>query len=177
MENPNSTPFVKTNKLNTLLVVILGIVTISTLVLGGIYLFYQYGKPSSFLGIFQNNNQGLTAQDIELVHKSSPQIFATDLPVAIVGEKYNAKIHAAVFNLNVPITGKALTELPPGLDLTCSTEYNTQTFSKQMARSSVCTCLIAGVPKKAGVFSLKIAFSIEGGLSNVYKELPLTVSP
>lgn len=181
MNNPNISAAENPNNTNkVLLFIFLGVLVI-TIALASFYLYTQHrGAKNNKASVSQGTpNPNIASQnDVDLIHKSAPLVYTDSLSPATVGKPYKAAVRAAVFNLNVQIAGKAISGLPPGLQLTCSTEYNSPAFPKDLAaKNSLCTCTIEGIPQQSGKFTVRVSFSIQGGISNSYNDLPLVVNP
>lgn len=159
MDNPN--------KINKLLLIILSIVVVATLVLVSVYL---YNKAHISQGTPNPNT--VSQNNVSII----PYIVA--LETATVGKEYKTAIEIGVYDRNVQINAKVISGLPPGLLLTsCSTEYDSLEIAKMRAKNSLAKCTIEGVPQESGNFTVRVAFSIEGGISNAFKDLPLMVNP
>lgn len=157
--------------------VLLGIAVVA-IVLLSLYLYKLYGGGK--VGISQDTSgQNMPIQGNDsLVGSSAPVIFTSALPAATVDEQYQATVYAGVYNRNLQITGKAISDLPAELKLTCSTEYNSRQIPKEFAaKNSLSTCVIDGIPRKSGEFVIRITFSIPESTSKVYRDFLLVVNP
>ena len=90
--------------------------------------------------------------------QSMPQINTASLPVAKVGQKYQADIFASLANSHQNLTAK-VEGLPEGLLLgKCSLEYDVK-FSP--VPNTQIKCLVTGTPNKAGFYQLKVSVENE----------------
>jgi hypothetical protein len=157
----------------------LGIVVI-TIVLVSFYLFAQYGGPkSSKPNMVQTTvNQNTVSQNDVTFPKSAPFVYTISLQPATVGKQYKTVIQAGVSDLNVQISGRVESGLPPGLQLTsCQTEYDSPTIAKIAAKNSFGKCTIEGIPQQSGNFTVRVYFSIQEAAGDFFKDLPLVVNP
>lgn len=143
---------------NKILVIILSVVILITAALGGYYLYTQYGPVNYPAG--------------------SLSVFNVSIPAGKVGQQYGATVQAVIYNQNVQISGTLASTLPTGLQFApCQTEYNSPIVASLGAKNSFSSCGIFGIPTQSGNFTVRIYFSIKGGPQNVYKDLPLVISP
>jgi hypothetical protein len=167
--------------INKILLFILLVVIAISLVLVSVYLYNQYrGAKNNKADVSQSTpSPNIVIQnDPSLIKKSAPFVYNVGLPLGKVGTVYKTAVQTGVYDLNVQINGRAESGLPLDLQLTsCSTEYNSPDIAKIAAKNSYGKCIIEGVPQESGNFTVRLYFSIQGGPQNVYKDLPLVISP
>ncbi|MCX6704351.1 MAG: hypothetical protein NTZ07_02795 [Candidatus Woesebacteria bacterium] len=172
MNNKDIGTLEKPNKVNKVLVFIFLGVAVVTIALISFYLYSRYGgAKNNEVGISQDT-QGPNALNV------ASFVYISRLYPAKVGKLYNAIVGAGVYKPDVKIDGKTVTGLPPGLQLTsCSMEFNGSTLPNLADKSSLCKCTIEGTPQQSGDFVVRVNFSIQDGVENVYKDFPLVVNP
>jgi hypothetical protein len=169
------------NNINKILTFILIFIVVVSIALASVYLYSRYGNSKNQTsGVGQaspSTSSGSTNNPVSS-NKAEPFLNFSALPPAKVGTVYTATVEAGVMNATNQISATVESGMPAGLKLApCRTEYSDPNLTNNPVRSSNAKCVIGGIPKESGKFTIRINFSVPGVVDDFFSDYPLVVNP